>query len=69
MPSLEVQVELETCTQIDVLIWVLDGTYRLVKVVKCIYMHVGNKAHIFGFLKVHLLSNIWRYDLILLFCI
>ena len=53
MPSLEVKVELETCTQIDVLISVLGGTHRLVKVVKYIYIHVGNKAHLFGFYKVH----------------
>ena len=33
MPALEVKVELETCTQIDVLISVLGGTHRLVKVV------------------------------------
>ena len=33
MPALEVKVELETCTQTDVLIWVLSGTHRLVKVV------------------------------------
>ena len=62
MPSLEVKVELETCTQIDVLIWVLGGTHRLVKVVQYIYIHTNNKAHLFGFYKVHLLSNIWRYD-------
>ena len=60
MPALEVKVELETCTQTDVLIWVLGGTHRLVKVVKYIYIHVGNKAHLFGFYNVHLLSIIWR---------
>ena len=41
MPSLEVQLEQETCTQIDVLIWVLGGTHQVVKVVKCIYIHQG----------------------------
>ena len=49
MTSLEVKVELETCTQIDVLIGVLGGTHRLVEVVKYIYIHVGNKAHLFEF--------------------
>ena len=62
MPPLEVKVELESCTQIDVLIWVLGGTHRLVNVVKYIYIHVAKEAHLFGFLKVHILSNIWRYD-------
>ena len=33
MPALEVKEKLETCTQSDVLIWVLGGTHRLVKVV------------------------------------
>ena len=26
------------------------------------YIHVAKKAYLFGFLKVHILSNIWRYD-------
>jgi hypothetical protein len=57
MPSPEVKVELETCTQIDVLIWVLGGTHRMVKVVKYIYIYVGNKAHPFWILQGTFIIN------------
>ena len=44
---MEDHLELETCTHLDVYIWVLCGTHRSVKDVT----NFGNKAHPFGLLN------------------